>query len=48
MLNTYRERYERKRSDWSRRRKEQSDASLGTERKHGETKWSRVVATFNL
>ena len=31
----YRERYERKRSDWSRRRKEQSDASLGTERGSG-------------
>ena len=31
----YRERYERKRSDWSRRRKEQSDASLGTERSNG-------------
>ena len=27
--------YERKRSDWSRRRKEQSDASLGTERGSG-------------
>jgi len=31
----YHERYERKRSDWSRRRKEQSDASLGTERGSG-------------
>ena len=36
------------RSDWRRRRNERSDASLGTERKHGETKWSRIVATFMM